>query len=52
MAQAPSLQSAVQTQNTRHDRSRNLRTMLLLVGIFVALFAGSILYILWYPTAS
>ena len=52
MAQAWSLQPAVQTQETRRERSRNLRTVLLLVGIFVAMFAGSILYILWYPTAS
>ena len=51
MAQARSLRSAVQTHDTRRERSRNVRTILVLVGIFVALFAGSIMYILWYPTA-
>ena len=51
MAQARSFQSAVQMQDTRRQRSRNLRTIFLLVGIFVVMFAGSIMYIVWYPTA-
>jgi len=52
MAQSRLFQPAVPTQDTRRERSRNLRTILVLVGIFVAMFAGSIMYIVWYPTAS
>jgi len=49
MAQARSLQSALQAQGPRRERARNLRTILVLVGTVLALFVGSILYILWYP---
>ena len=52
MAQSRLFQPAVQTQDARRERSRNLRTILVLVGIFVVMFAGSIVYIVWYPTAS
>lgn len=51
MVQARLLRSAAQTQEPHSVRSRNLRTILILAGIFVAMFAGSIMYILWYPTA-
>jgi len=51
MTQARSLQSAVQAQDARRQRSRNLRTSLLLVGTGLALFAASILYILFNRTA-
>lgn len=49
MAQAQSLQSAVQARDPRRVRSRNLRTGLVLVGTFLALFVGSIIYILLNP---
>ena len=46
MAQARSLQSAVPTRDPRRERSRNLRTGLVLVGTLAALFIGSIVYVL------
>ena len=49
MTQARSLQSGLQMQDLRRQRSRNLRIGLVLVVAAVALFAGSILYILLYP---
>ena len=50
MAQGRSLQSAVQARDPRRQRSRNLRTGLVLVGTFLALFIGSIIYVVLYPT--
>ncbi len=49
MAQARSLQSAVPPRDRRRERARNLRVGLVLIGMFVALFVGSIIYILLFP---
>lgn len=50
MAQARSLHSAAQTRDPHRQRSRNLRMGLVLIATFLALFLGSILYILLQPT--
>ncbi len=45
MAQARSLQSAMQEHDPRRQRARNLRTGLVLIGTFAALFVGAIVYV-------
>ena len=47
MSQARWLHPAVQAQDARRQRSRNLRVSLVLVGTGLALFVASILYILF-----
>ncbi len=50
MAQVHSLHSGVQTRDPRSERSRNVRLSLLLVGTFLVLFAGSVIYIMLFPS--
>jgi len=50
MTQARSLQSGGQAQDARRQRSRNLRTSLVLLGTGLALFVASILYIVFNRT--
>jgi hypothetical protein len=50
MAQIRSLHSGVQTRDPRSQRSRNVRISLILVGTFLALFVGSVIYIVLFPS--
>lgn len=49
MARARTLQSIRRTADARPQRTRNLRTGIILIATFAALFLASVVYIIVFP---